>query len=327
MAFADVSITSIGWLNQRSTLVRMSSLPTISTSTAGTTAIPSRTATSLALKRANGSARRRSITSLRMLRVSTKANATRMVRFVAERAERTKSVRKSGASVEEPRPIASSTASATINATIPASNSGVLSRNGLRLDRAPPRRCGGTTGVPVADRCCSGSDTAAYSLPLLLGVEQILQLGHELADVTEMPVDRGKPHVGHLVEPLQFVHDEGADFFGGHLFLRTLLQRGLDLVGHRFDGGDADRALLARLEQASNELLPLEALTRAVFLDHHVRDLVDPLVTGETPAAVEALPPAPDDLAFLAFARVDDLIAEMSAKWALHCSRPFLVAS
>ena len=59
------------------------------------------------LNRANGSARRRSTTSFRMFRVSTNANATRIVRFVAHSADRTKSVRKSGASVDDPRPIRS----------------------------------------------------------------------------------------------------------------------------------------------------------------------------------------------------------------------------
>ena len=85
-AFADDSTSSIGALNQRSTLLRMSSLPTISTSTAGINVIPSSTATSLARKRANGSARRRSTTSLTMLRARTKTSATRIVRLVAESA-------------------------------------------------------------------------------------------------------------------------------------------------------------------------------------------------------------------------------------------------
>ena len=57
---------------------------------------------------------------------------------------------------------------------------------------------------------------------------------------------------------------------------------------------------------------------RAVLLDHHVRDLVDPLVAGEAAAAVEALAPAANHLAFLALARVDDLVAEMAAERALH---------
>ena len=86
MPCAEASTCSIGALNQRSTLLRMSSLPTISTSTAGMKVMPSSAATSLARNRANGSARRRSTTSLTMLRASTKTSATRMVRSVADSA-------------------------------------------------------------------------------------------------------------------------------------------------------------------------------------------------------------------------------------------------
>src|SRR4030095_12459061 len=103
-----------------------------------------------------------------------------------------------------------------------------------------------------------------------------------------------------------------------------LLTGVLDLVGHGLDGGDADGPLLARFQQTGDQLLPLESLPRPVFLDHHVRDLVDPLVAGETAPAAEALPPPADDLALFALSRVDDLIAEMGAERALHLSQTAL---
>jgi hypothetical protein len=86
MAVAELSTSSIGALNQRSTLLRMSSLPTSSTSTAGMRVIPRSTATSLPRKRANGSARRRSTTSLMMLRARTTSSASSIARFVADTA-------------------------------------------------------------------------------------------------------------------------------------------------------------------------------------------------------------------------------------------------
>src|SRR5690606_26044276 len=84
--------------------------------------------------------------------------------------------------------------------------------------------------------------------------------------------------------------------------------------------GHADGPLLARLQQAGHQLLPLEALAGAVFLDDHVGDLVDPLVAREAAMAflVEALPPTPDHVALTALAGVHDLVAEMSAVRALH---------
>jgi hypothetical protein len=76
--------------------------------------------------------------------------------------------------------------------------------------------------------------------------------------------------------------------------------------------------LSARLQQSGNELLALEALARPVLLDHHVGDLVDALVAGKAPPAVEAFTPPADRLALLALAGVHDLVAEVAAKWALH---------
>ena len=91
-------------------------------------------------------------------------------------------------------------------------------------------------------------------------VQQILQLGHELADVAEMPVDRCEPHVGNLVELLQLLHDERADLVRGDFLLGALLQRALHAIGNRLERRDADRALFARLQESGDELLPLEPL-------------------------------------------------------------------
>src|SRR6185503_9103179 len=92
----------------------------------------------------------------------------------------------------------------------------------------------------------------------------------------------------------------------------------LDPVGDGFERRHADRTLLARLEQAGDQLLPLEALPAAVLLHHHVRDLVDPFVAREAAAALEAFTAAADHVALAALARVDDLVAEVAAERALH---------
>ena len=56
MLLAEASTSPIGASNHRATLLRISSLPTSDTSSAGTSVIASSTATILARKRANGSA-------------------------------------------------------------------------------------------------------------------------------------------------------------------------------------------------------------------------------------------------------------------------------
>src|SRR5439155_8926853 len=107
------------------------------------------------------------------------------------------------------------------------------------------------------------------------------------------------------------------DFFFG-----LLLQRRFDAIGHGLERRDAHGPLLTRFQQTRDQLLPLEALAGAVFLHDHVRDLVDPLVAREALAAIEAFTPPADDLAFLALARVDDFVAEMSTVRALHATGP-----
>ena len=86
MLLAEARISSIGALNHRSTLLRMSSLPTMSTSTAGTSVIARSRATSLPLNLAKGSARLRSTTILTTLRPRTKSRATSIVRSATDSA-------------------------------------------------------------------------------------------------------------------------------------------------------------------------------------------------------------------------------------------------
>src|SRR5262245_23544685 len=211
--------------------------------------------------------------------------------------------------------------SATRRARMPVSSSGVLSRNGLRPCGAELRRGGGAAGLAGVGDLRSVTATnipAGPKDPLLFRVEQVFQLAHELADVAEVTIHGSKTHVSDLVETLELVHHQLADFVRPHLFLGTFLQRRFDLVGHALDGGNADGPLLTRLQQAGDQLLSLESLAGTVLLDHHVRDLVDPLVAGESSSAAETLAPSTDDLAFLALARVDNLVAEMCAERALH---------
>src|SRR5262245_45799902 len=217
----------MGALNQRSTLLRISSLPTSSTSTAGISVIPSSTATSFARKWANGSERRFSTNSLMMLRASTNTSPTRIVRFVADSAYSTNSVRKSGARVAERLASASRLTRAATSTTMPVRISLVLSRNGRRGAGAG-LGVGGAAGLGCGLVCRSVNAIVPRGperLRSILCIQQILQLRHELPDVAEVPVDRGESYVRHLVEPLQLVHDHGSDLFRAHLLFGAFLQR------------------------------------------------------------------------------------------------------
>jgi hypothetical protein len=147
---ADDNTSSIGALNQRSVLLRISSLPTSSTRMDGISVIPSSTATSLARKRANGRARRRSTMSLMTLRARTKTSATSIVRSAIDSAYSTTSVRKSGDSLAVRRARVTSATSATTSRRMPASSSRGLSRMGRRVVR------GGGVGRDAAMRPTRG---------------------------------------------------------------------------------------------------------------------------------------------------------------------------
>src|ERR1700682_4546150 len=135
-----------------------------------------------------------------------------------------------------------------------------------------------------------------------------------------MSVHRREANVCDLVEALELLHHDRADLSRRDLLFRTLLQRGLDAVPDGFERGHAHGTLLARLQQTAHECLAIEALARAILLHHHVRNLIDPFVAGEALAAFETLAAPADDLALLALARVDNLVAQMGAVGTLHDS-------
>ena len=66
----------------------------------------------------------------------------------------------------------------------------------------------------------------------------------------------------------------------------------------------------------------LERLGTAVLLDDAVLDLLDVLAARVALAAAEALAAAADAVAFLALARVDDLVAEIAAEGTFHLITP-----
>src|SRR5262249_37851627 len=183
--------------------------------------------------------------------------------------------------------------------------------------------CPGTAGARAASEAPARAAAAwvaaetpgPCSRPALL---QFVDLARELADVAELPVDRREPDVGHLIDPPQLLHDARADLGGLHLAIGAVLQLRLDAIGDAFELLHADGPLLARADESADQLLPLKRLRTPVLLDHAILDLLDVLAARVALAAAEALAPPPDAVAFLALARVDDLVAEVTAEGAFH---------
>src|SRR5436190_2700490 len=104
----------------------------------------------------------------------------------------------------------------------------------------------------------------------------------------------------------------------GNLTLAGVLEHDLGLVVNRFELHHRDRSLLAGLQYAGKNLLPVESLAPAVFFDDHVWNFINAFVARESALAPEALASPPDRLALLAFARIDHLVMKMAAERTFH---------
>src|SRR5260221_667404 len=194
------------------------------------------------------------------------------------------------------------------------------------VQRGPPRsswrgRMGprGSTELRVARFRRQGSFSGRAAATLVPApLQQPLEGGHELVDVLEVAVDRSEADEGHLVQLAQALHQELAHLVGGHFAVGPFVDHRLHAVHDQLQGLHRHRPLLAGLEQPGQDLLAVEALAAAVLLHHQVRDLIDSLVRGEALAAAKALAPAANDLAFLAFPGVHNLVFEVRAEGALH---------
>src|SRR5215472_8337295 len=164
---------------------------------------------------------------------------------------------------------------------------------------------------------CAGLRPGRFLL-VFFRVDQALQLGMELADVLEVPVDGGKTNIRDLVGLLEPRHDLLAQFGGGALALRRIHHKLLYLVHDLFHGGHRDRPFFTRPQHPGKDFLPLELLPAAVLFHYHVRDFVDALIGGKPFLAFQAFTAAPNRRAFLALARVNYFVILEPAKWAFH---------
>src|SRR5437762_4651284 len=127
--------------------------------------------------------------------------------------------------------------------------------------------------------------------------EKILQLAEELVHVLELPIHRSEPDVRDLVELAEMIHHPGSDLVGRHFAHLGVVKKRFDLVDDRIELRRSDGPLLASFHESGAELLPIEILPAAVFLDDHVRDFLDRLIGRETAAAGLAFPAAADHFA------------------------------
>jgi len=117
---------------------------------------------------------------------------------------------------------------------------------------------------------------------------------------------------------VKFPHERFADDGAGDFLLAPLLQIAFDTISDRIDGIDTDRPFLTGALEPVDDLDPVVALASTVFLDHHRHHFLDPLVGCKAPIAAGAFPPAPNHIAVLAQARIDDAIIRLVTERTLH---------
>ena len=150
------------------------------------------------------------------------------------------------------------------------------------------------------------------------GANEDLKFGHKFRYVSEFEVNGRKSNVGDLVEGLQASHYNFADLAGDQFAIERILYILFNLIDDLFELNSRNRAFLSSSEQSGEHFIAVKLFTFAVLFDDHIWDLVNAFVRRKTPSAAQALTAAPDGIAILRLARIDDLIFNVCTKWTTH---------
>src|SRR5216683_1782027 len=114
------------------------------------------------------------------------------------------------------------------------------------------------------------------------------------------------------------MHNHLADFRSGQLALGGFVYHAFDFVHDRFELRCRYRPLFASLQQSLQNFLAFKAFAPSILLDHHVRNFVNPLVSGESALAFQAFAPTPNAVAGASFTRIDYLVIQIPAERTFH---------
>src|SRR5229473_1223809 len=114
------------------------------------------------------------------------------------------------------------------------------------------------------------------------------------------------------------MHNHLADFRRCQLTLGGFVYHAFDFVHDRFELWCRYRPLFASLQQSLQNFLAFKAFAPSILLDHHVRNFVNPLVSGESALAFQAFAPTPNAVAGASFTRIDYLVIQIPAERTFH---------
>ena len=121
-----------------------------------------------------------------------------------------------------------------------------------------------------------------------------LNFADELPHVVELAVDRDIAHVGDGIDLVKLVHHLGSDDMRGNLGDMILVEIGEDFLHGPVEPVHGHGAFLAGLDQAPEQLLPVDGFPASVLLDHSQLRPLDLLVGGVPVGAVETFATSPD---------------------------------
>ena len=149
-------------------------------------------------------------------------------------------------------------------------------------------------------------------------VHEALQGPHEIRQILEVAVHAGETDVGHLIQPLQLIHDQLAQLAAADLAIGPLHEPGLQVRHQILDAGQRHGPLLAGQQQALHELLAVKGLAPAILLEDHQGQLLHPFVAGEAAGAGQAFAPPADGIALPGLPGVHHLVLDVPTEGTVH---------
>src|SRR5262245_8504941 len=140
-----------------------------------------------------------------------------------------------------------------------------------------------------------GSFARAGGGPAVIIARQFVESSAEILRLAKVAIDRGKAHVGDVVEFAQMLHDDLADRFRRNFALALALQLTNGLRDHLLDTLRLNRALAQRDLHRPHQLVAVERHAPAVALDHGQLAQLNPLESCETEIARQTDAAAADD--------------------------------
>src|SRR5262249_7559729 len=153
---------------------------------------------------------------------------------------------------------------------------------------SPPR------SRPCANRTAAARQSRVRSLPrerrrlTVLFAGQFIEHSLEILGFAKVAIDRGKAHIGDVVEGAQRLHHQLGDGLGGDFALALALELAYHLGYGLLDALRLDRALAQRDLHRAQELVAVERHAPAVAFDHHQLAQLYPLECREAEIASEA---------------------------------------